>query len=508
MSMANIPKDIVTRLKACTSFPTPPAVAMQIVELAQNPEIDLATVANAVSTDPAIASKVMRIANSALYARRRQSSNLRQALIVLGLNATLTLALSFTIVNNLRGAAPRGFDFTAYWRRALLAATWGKLIAGETGRRDAEEIFLGALLQDIGMLAIDKIAPEVYEGIAPFEMDHAQIIEHEKSIINTDHRAIGAWLLDSWNMPEQLIRAVKFSHDVTAAGVAQEHRDFTRTIVLSGELADVWLHGADEVAIRRVAAQAHRHLGILQNRLGEMFGIISTQLPVAQEIFEMDLLDGSQAQDIASMAGEILMVRNLHTLSEVAELQKQTTDLKSENNVLKEESNRDGLTGVLNRRGFEESLEREFQSAAEHSWPLSIIFVDLDNFKHINDNYGHPVGDAILKKVAELLTANLRETDMVGRYGGDEYVLLLPGVDADRAEQVAARVVAEARKQGVRSDDGASVGITLSVGLATFDSRNSFESPKDLLSAADVALYHSKRNGRNRHTCFQEIAAA
>ena len=92
--MVRIPDDVVTRLRTCKSFPSPPPVALKVIELAQNPEIDLATVADTISGDPAIAAKVMRIANSALYARRRQSSNLRQALIVLGLNATLTLALS------------------------------------------------------------------------------------------------------------------------------------------------------------------------------------------------------------------------------------------------------------------------------------------------------------------------------------------------------------------------------------------------------------------------------
>ena len=112
--MTQVPDDVVNRLKTCTNFPTPPPVAMQVIQLAQNPDIDLATVADAVSADPAIAAKVMRIANSAMYARRRQSSNLRQALIVLGLNATLTLALSFTLVATLRKNPPKGFDFDAY----------------------------------------------------------------------------------------------------------------------------------------------------------------------------------------------------------------------------------------------------------------------------------------------------------------------------------------------------------------------------------------------------------
>lgn len=107
MSQIQIPEKIAQRLRTCTSFPTPPAVAMQVIALAQDPDIDLARVADTVSGDPAIAAKVMRIANSAMYARRRHSTNLRQALIVLGLNATLTLALSFTLVSTLRRDSSR-----------------------------------------------------------------------------------------------------------------------------------------------------------------------------------------------------------------------------------------------------------------------------------------------------------------------------------------------------------------------------------------------------------------
>ena len=222
--MSQIPEHILQRLRTCTNFPTPPPVAMRVLQLAQNPEIDLAKVADAVSADPAIAAKVMRIANSAMYARRRQSANLRQALITLGLNATLTLALSFTLVTALKKTSTGGFDFQAYWRRTVLSAAWGKLLASELGRRDAEEIFLASLLQDLGMLVVDKLWPEVYEGIAPFKIEHARICQHEQNCIGTDHRSIGSALLGIWNMPASLVQAVQHSHDPSAAGVEGERQ--------------------------------------------------------------------------------------------------------------------------------------------------------------------------------------------------------------------------------------------------------------------------------------------
>jgi diguanylate cyclase (GGDEF)-like protein len=450
----------------------------------------------------------MRIANSAMYARRRQSSNLRQALIVLGLNATLTLALSFTLVSTIRKSAPKGFDFQAYWRRTVLSAAWGKLIASETGRRDAEEVFLASLLQDLGMLVIDKIWPEVYEGIAPFKIEHARICQHEQNCIGTDHRSIGAALLGIWNMPKSLVQAVQHSHDPSAGGVESDDRPFVRAVAMSGELSDVWLGARNEVALRRVGQQAHKYLGIPAQRLGEMFEAVRQQLPVAEELFQMELFDAAQLQDITDAARETLMVRNLHQINEAQNLAKEKSELEEENSELKTENVRDALTNAYNRRHFEESLAREFETAAKHSWPLSVVFVDLDKFKQVNDGFGHQAGDAILQTVAQLLGESLRDSDIVARYGGDEFVLLLPGVDAAQADKVGTRICAAARSRTAQTADGKKIGITLSLGIATWDSHNRFESPKALLAAADSALYHSKRNGRYQYTCYDAIQAA
>ena len=137
-----------------------------------------------------------------------------------------------------------------------------------------------------------------------------------------------------------------------------------------------------------------------------------------------------------------------------------------------------------------------------------MVFVDLDHFKGINDTHGHQGGDAMLKEVANLLTGTLRDTDIVARYGGDEFVLLLPGVDAVQVEVVADRLVKRARETRADNGHGKSFSITLSLGIATCDSKSTFATSQDLLAAADAALYHSKRNGRDRHTCYDKIQAA
>ena len=150
----------------------------------------------------------------------------------------------------------------------------------------------------------------------------------------------------------------------------------------------------------------------------------------------------------------------------------------------------DGLTGVANRRAFEETLEREFLRASRVEGRFSIAMLDIDHFKKLNDTHGHLVGDEALRAVARCLDEAVRVTDTVGRYGGEEFAVLLP--DLEPSQAIAACERLRARVAEVRPD----LGVTVSVGVATFPGHAN--NPLELMRRADAALYASKRDGRNR----------
>ncbi len=154
----------------------------------------------------------------------------------------------------------------------------------------------------------------------------------------------------------------------------------------------------------------------------------------------------------------------------------------------------DGLTGLLNRYGLQRSLVRECAEARRYNRQLSCLMIDLDNFKTINDTYGHPAGDAALIKIALILTEAVRRSDVVCRYGGEEFLVLMPETEVDGASALAEKIRAAAAAH-VFGDDAQVFSLTLSVGAAEL---HDDESGNDMIARADAALYHAKSRGGNR----------
>lgn len=166
--------------------------------------------------------------------------------------------------------------------------------------------------------------------------------------------------------------------------------------------------------------------------------------------------------------------------------------LEQANRSLSEIALLDSLTSIANRRSFDGFLALEWGRAQRSAQPLSLLLIDVDHFKHINDTYGHHAGDECLRYAVRVLSAALRPTDLIARYGGDELAALLPETSSAGAAAVADRV-----RTVMAMDAGASPAITVSIGISTWNGEDA-ASPEQLVRAADRALYAAKQNGRDR----------
>lgn len=490
--------NLIALLEQCKALPSPPAVAARIIELGQDPEVSIGDVAKAVSMDPALAAKILRIANSPLYGRRRKTENLRQAFILLGLNGTMTMALSFSLVTSLSSGQQSGsLDYGLFWRRSVLAATTARVLAAHRKLPGAEDYFLAALLQDLGMLALDRAVGDLYSSLEGTQIDQEAMRAAERERLGADHAMVGAWLLERWSVPEILQQAVAGSHDPDAIQADDAARDFVRHTAAAGKLADVWLVDPQLALSEEVACQLQSWFQLDRESCLDLLGAVAFELPDSAAAFEVELVDEVAAQAILDQAREILMLRNLQAIHEAEQLHRATETLQSRTQELEERNRRDALTGLFNRAHLDEVLALEFSRAQDHGWPLCVAFIDMDRFKAINDCYGHQAGDVVLKTAAERIQNSIRESDLAARYGGEEFVVVLPGVDAKMAERAAARILKALREHLFQLPDGSKIAATASIGLASVGASTAFRSVEDLVQAADEAVYAAKRAGRD-----------
>lgn len=200
---------------------------------------------------------------------------------------------------------------------------------------------------------------------------------------------------------------------------------------------------------------------------------------------------------LASLKGEVEQI--CIVVYDVTDEALNKKGIQSLNKQLEQISRIDGLTGVYNRRYWEEQFSLEHKRIVRNNGPASVLMLDIDHFKKVNDTYGHPAGDYIIKTLAKIIKRSIRETDICGRYGGEEFVILLPETTADNAAVVGERI-RQSCESYTANYEGSDIRFTVSLGIAEF--QKTFKDHMVWLEKADQALYSSKEQGRNRVTVY------
>ena len=288
-------------LEKCEDLPSPPGVADQIIHLSSDSSSDIETIAKIVSYDPALTAKIFRIVNSSLYdTQRAKIKNVQQAVVMLGWEGTLNLALSFSLVGDMRDDGD-GLDYSFFWKRSLASAVACQCLAGAMGYADKEELFLPGLLQDIGMLAIDKIHPNLYSGIRSKQHDHQSLINFEQDKLGFDHAAVGAWLLNKWDIPEKITELVLTSHGDYSSQIQEENKFHAKCVGFAGVLADCICCDHTEEGYLKEADTVEKEFGIDIVDFMNLIGTITKEFLETANLFDVEIDDPNMLETVAEM---------------------------------------------------------------------------------------------------------------------------------------------------------------------------------------------------------------
>lgn len=324
------------------------------------------------------------------------------------------------------------------------------------------------------------MVPEEYEPVYTTASNHDALIKAERKAFGIGHDELGYALLKQWHLPDYISMACIASHSQPAP--KEIGPAISGCVAVSGHIADYFLDPGETGRIAAATEAAQSWLGLDSAELVEVIDTMSAEMSEVEALFEITIHRPAEISGILSQAKELLMMQSLVKTRE-----------------LEDKSQRDGLTGAHNRSYFDDVIQREFILSAQRNLPLTIALIDLDHFKNVNDTHGHLVGDAILIAVVRAIYGQIRQDDILSRFGGEEFILILPGSTLASAEKLLSRIKNSVAEVRYKLDNQRFVTVTVSIGVAAnMDGDMRFECPEDLIEAADLALYAAKRAGRNQ----------
>ena len=494
------------RILNSTSLPSLPTVAVRLLDLSRDPNAPTKSFVDAVQSDAAISAKILKLSNSSFLGIRSNVTTLQRAVTLLGTRTVTSMALGFSIARQSVGAGPLAGAFKAYWQRSVLEAVVCETLAERCRENSPAELFLAGLMADIGQLAMLRVLGGDYAGLAAAGLTGDAQLEAEAAAFGFDHAEAGGGLLGRWNFPPHLVECAARHHDAGGRpGGDSGLEELLGAVRVASATADYFGGSDPAAALQSLHAALFAEYGIGEADAFDFCEDVAEAFRANADLFDADADALPEPGDLMAAANEQLAARAVQAEIEQAkaeesrkELEAAQEALQQENESLRNQSVVDSLTGCFNRAFFDETLTQEVDVCRRNAKPLATLFIDVDRFKQLNDTYGHQFGDEVLAGVAGKLGKCVRESDVLCRYGGEEFVIL-----ARQPTESGLRALAERLRRGVEEltfvHECHVVSVTVSIGGAhTVPSLTDTTVAADLVREADQAMYECKHAGRNR----------
>ena len=500
----NALREELKRFFAQARLPTSPTLAVQILDLAADPTSTVDQFAELLRVDPVLSGRLLNLANSAHCAQRTSVTTIQRAVALLGINRVRTVSLGFKLVGHLDRLCGCPFDMKAFWQHSLLRGCLAREFAEVVVPACAEEAFLVGLLQDCGVLLLVQLLGADYAALCESnKLSPTAFHAAERARFRHNHVEAIVALAREWQFPDVIVMPLERHH--TPAKLSDAATDLDRLsavafLVGAIRLADDLIvddsePGLDHYAKSELDLDEDAVCRCLEKAglaYAELAPVLSDSLP---EHFDATELLSQANAHLTNAAGAA--ETRVHSIeAERDEIQRRQETLQSAIGEYRARAELDSLTGLLNRGALVDAVRALLPTGEDRSPPLVVLFIDLDNFKQLNDRLGHQIGDEVLKNVAAALARIVPPQGVVGRYGGEEFVAVAPGLSQKEAKRLADDVVAGVLAAHA-SADTASLAVTCSVG-AVWGTPDRETTPKGLFAAADELMYEAKAAGKNQ----------
>jgi len=489
--------EVLERVCGLTDLPSLPAVALRVLQLTQAEDVSVGQIAEVVSQDPALTAKILKLVNSSFFGLPRKIVSLQQAMMVLGLRTVKVLVLSFSLVETLGQRKTDWFDYRSYWRRSVTTAVAAKMLSQEAAPDFRDEAFIAGLLSDLGILALAHVMPTEYKRIcSESEMKVSALLPLEQQTFSLTHAEVGQSLLANWNIPEEICAAVGRHHSGQLDDLDDSAKRLAEVVFVASAISELFCESPSKDSLDAVHELMQIRLCLHATQIEDLLGALDRGVNEAARLLSVDIGQTVSYDEVREQA--IVCLAQMSVRSEVerslAEHKAAATQKKAQE--LEKAAWTDGLTGLANRAAFDRHLAVVIEQSTRTGEHVGLILCDLDFFKKINDTYGHPVGDEVLRATGGVLRQYNREDVFVARYGGEEFAIVIWKCGVERLAKLSSDVCNRLRQ--VRVFCGRDViRVSASVGAASTQVLNQPDA-RSLVCLADKYLYLAKRLGRAR----------
>jgi diguanylate cyclase (GGDEF)-like protein len=490
---------IRARIESLAYLPTTAAVAIKFVQLGKNADAEPADYAKVISGDSSLSSKLLAVANSSWAGVRSRVTNIRMAVNLLGLGTVRTLAVSYfmTGLHNELRLSPAESEL--FWESSLYKAVAAKRYAGLFDPKLADEAFVAGLFQDLAAALMYSVLREPYLRLLQEPgVGCEQQLHKERELFGMDHAEVGRALALKLELPDLFVNTIAFHHnrDGLAEFVEQvplRHATFAAGLIPHSIRS--W-NVDDAEALNRFLAQTAPGLSMtayvagVQEDFAQLYGFFNdgrTEHPQLTDLLTQTAREA--ADNTTALVGTINeMIRDSVSMGR---------EMHSRVHRLEGEARHDQLTGVYNRTGFGLSAGERLEVAARAGSSFAVCYFDIDRFKSVNDTFGHAFGDVALQALVQVMRESLPSEAVIGRMGGDEFVVVLSGCTQAEVHDAVQGVLDRLATDPV-CDAGQTCQIYVSAGVLFLRPTRRFRPLPELINAADKLMYRAKRGGGNQ----------